>query len=231
MPKKDIIAVSTVTRLWRDAGVPIIFRRQIIGNRQQLQRWVDLSKVAGGKFWKLCEALVWNGRESRWRSTGEETVWFDSKEVKALMVSADFSQVSQLDVFGATNLGNVIHVGEMVKRMVRLSWMSFTGSHTDLSMQKAIVYQVGPSVTRIHGGPWCARDFQDYGIANTVEVRGEFVTPIFRHRIVHPVAVKNLAVHLSSSREVHELEWWLKRFTNLETLTRKSSMQSYFYKC
>lgn len=222
MSKKNIIAASMVTRLWRDAGVPIIFRRQIIGNRRQLKKWVSLSEVSGGKFWNLCDALVWNGREARWRRTGEDNVWFDSKEVKDLMASADFSRVLQLDVFGATNLGNVIHVGEMVRRMARLTWMGFMGSHTDLPMQKAIVHQVAPSVTMIHGGPWCARDFRDYGIASTIEVRGDFIRPIVHHRIVYSTAIKNLTIHLSSLKEVRELEWYLNRFTNMERLTRKS---------
>lgn len=222
LTKKDIIAASMVARLWRDAGVPIMFRRQIIGNRQQLTRWVSLVQVAGGKFWKLCDTLVWNGREGRWRRRGEDTIWFDSKEVKDLIALADFSWVSQLHVFGASGLGNMIHVSDMVRRMVCLRRMTFTSSRIDAEMQKAIVFQVRPSITRIHGGTWCARDFQDDGRASTVEVKGDSITHIFRHRIIHHLTVKNFTVHLSSAKEVCALEWRLKYLTNMEKLTRES---------
>lgn len=220
LTKKDIIAASMVTRLWRNAGVPIMFRRQIIGNRQQLMRWVNLVQVAEGKFWKLCETLVWNGQESRWRTKKGVTIWFDSKEVEDLIASADFSRVSQLHVFGASGLWNAMHVGDMVKRMVRLRRMIFESSHIDADMQKAIVFQVHASITKIYGGTWCACDFQG-GRASTVEVRGDFIEHIFRHHIIHPSAIRKFTVHLSSAKQVRVLEWRLKQLTNLEKLTRE----------
>lgn len=222
LSKKDIIAASMVTRLWHDAGVPIIFRRQVLGNRQQLRRWVSLVQVAGGRFWKLCDSLVWNGQQDRWHKKGEDTIWFESKEVKDLIASADFSRVSQLHIFGASGLGNVIHVGDMVRRMVGLRRMSFTSSQIDAEMQKGIVFHVGPRVTRIHSGTWCARDFHGDGRASTVEVRGDSITHIFRHHIIHPSTVKNFTVHLASAKDVRALQLRMKYLINMEKLTRES---------
>lgn len=219
MPKRDIIAASMASRLWRDAGVPIIYRRQIIGNRQQLARWVSLSGVAEGKFWRLCDTLFWNGQEARWRKQGEKEVWFETQEVRELMQLADFSRILELRVFGTLRLGNVILLGDMVRRMGGLRTMTFTGSQMDPALQREVLDQVGPSIKSIHSGTWCARNFQDNGRASSVEVRGDTITSIFRHRVIHPAAVKDLTVHLASPKEVRELKWMLRRFTNVERLT------------
>lgn len=229
MSKKSVIAASTATKMWRQFGLGYIFRRQVLGNRDQLVKLVALGKYENGRLWKLCTTLIWNGRTSCWRKKGEKGEWYEDEDVVKSMGCINCANVTRFNIFGAFGIGSETHLPNLVRGMPALKWVTFTGRHMDTRVQMCAVRQMAPSVARIDAGTWCAQRFVDCARAEQLELRSSVTIEFFKGRILDALAIRVFVLHFVSHKHTNWAMYGLRRLKHLEELTSEHRCVALFY--
>lgn len=228
--KKQIIAASTATKMWRECGVEYIFRRQVLGNRKQLAKLAAMGRYKDGKFWRMGTTLVWNGRDACWCKRGEKVKWYEREDVLDNFGNINCEKITDLKIFGALGRGTEIHLADLVRGMPALKWVSFNGTHMDGVTQMHVVQQVVPSVMRIDAVDWLAQGFIGYARAERLEAKSSALLGFFQGRILDASAVRFFVLRVISRKHTNGCMYGLRRLKNLEELTSEHNYVDLIYR-